>query len=313
MPTTAATPTSGPAPTAGPTVAGEIATEADFKVAFIGDSGTGSGFQSVLTMIKNENADMVIHSGDFAYGTTSTWTSQVNATFPNPYPYLGSVGNHDSWSQYAPFFSGRLTAMGITPPSGMNSNPNYAVEYKGLKMAFVKIGGDPAFINQALGGSKNIWKICSWHENMNAMQVGGKPDSQGWPDYETCKQLGAIVATGHEHIYARTKTLTSMQNQTVDSSCSSPTALCVGANRTFAFVSGIGGNGVRNQERCLPTSFPYGCKGEWASVYAIDQAGSKDYGALFITFNTGGDPKKATGYFKSVAGKMVDQFTITKS
>ena len=38
----------------------------------------------------------------------------------------------------------------------------------------------------------------------------------------------------------------------------------------------------------------------------------REYGALFITFNVGGNPKKASGYFKNIAGEVVDTFTITK-
>ena len=36
-----------------------------------------------------------------------------------------------------------------------------------------------------------------------------------------------------------------------------------------------------------------------------------DYGALFIRFNTQGDPKNASAYFKDVTGRILDEFTIT--
>ena len=140
------------------------------------------------------------------------------------------------------------------------------------------------------------------------MQVGGKTDEMGWDVYETCRQQGAIIETGHEHSYERTKTLTSMSSQIVDSTCSSAGSLCVGPGRTFANVVGLGGNSVRNQQRCLPTTPPYGCNGEWAFIYASDQ--SATLGAQFIVFNAGA-PNVATGYFKNVNGQIVDQFTIT--
>jgi hypothetical protein len=47
----------------------------------------------------------------------------------------------------------------------------------------------------------------------------------------------------------------------------------------------------------------------WAVIYTATQAGIA--GAQFITFNVGGDPKKATGYFKNIKGEMIDAFTIT--
>jgi len=47
----------------------------------------------------------------------------------------------------------------------------------------------------------------------------------------------------------------------------------------------------------------------WAAIYTSDPGAN--YGAQFITFNVGGDPKKATGYFKTIAGKRIDDITIT--
>jgi hypothetical protein len=59
----------------------------------------------------------------------------------------------------------------------------------------------------------------------------------------------------------------------------------------------------------LPTTFPYGCNGEWASIYASDQ-GAK-YGALFIEFNFGGDPNMARGQFINIDGEVIDDFMIS--
>ena len=38
---------------------------------------------------------------------------------------------------------------------------------------------------------------------------------------------------------------------------------------------------------------------------------SAKFGAQFITFNVGGNPKKANGYFKDIAGNTIDTFSIT--
>jgi len=39
----------------------------DFTIAFIGDQGLGPNAQAVLTLIRNEGAAAVLHSGDFDY------------------------------------------------------------------------------------------------------------------------------------------------------------------------------------------------------------------------------------------------------
>jgi hypothetical protein len=142
------------------------------------------------------------------------------------------------------------------------------------------------------------------------MQVGGKVDDMGWGVYEACKNHGAIIATAHEHSYERTKTLTSMQNQVVDPKSPDPNHIAVGPGRSFAFVSGLGGESIRDQKRCLPISPPYGCKGEWAKIYTSNQ--NAQYGVLFITFNVDHNSNKAHGYFKNIHGQIVDEFDVIK-
>ena len=44
-----------------------LATNSELKVAFIGDSDDGTEFEAVLTLIKNEGAELVLHQGDFDY------------------------------------------------------------------------------------------------------------------------------------------------------------------------------------------------------------------------------------------------------
>lgn len=280
----------------------------NFKVAFIGDTEGGADFEQVLNLIKNEGTNLVMQQGDFGYGSGySGWTSKVNSVLGTNFPFLGSDGNHDNWSEYQVFFKDRLSKMGLNP-NDLNSS-DYSVVYQGLKLVFVKEGGNPAYIQQQFAGDNHTWKICSWHKNQNAMQVGGKGDDQGWESYENCRLNGAIIATAHEHSYHRTKTLTSTLNQTVDPTCSNPNQVCVNPGRTFVFVSGLGGKSIRNQDRCQPFNYPYGCNGEWAKIYTSDQGAQ--FGALFIIFNYQGNPNKAHGYFKNVSGIIIDEFDIT--
>src|SRR3989442_722089 len=83
-----------------------------------------------------------------------------------------------------------------------------------------------------------------------------------------------------------------------------------GLKLVFIGESGAGaGDSIREQERCFPATFPYGCKGEWAKIYTRNQGAT--FGALFIVFNLNGDPTKAQGYFKNINGQIVDRFDIT--
>ncbi|MEJ7733936.1 MAG: metallophosphoesterase [Polyangiaceae bacterium] len=286
-------------------------------VAFIGDSGKGNNFKSVLDLVIAEQADAVIHNGDFDYGLDpDAFFSVVDTALGADYPYFASVGNHDapSWTDYSAYLVDHMDKVGVTPDDPDLSDQKFAFLYQGLRFVFVGENGENAefaeFIADQLDPAADEWKICGWHKNQNAMQIGGKGNEMGWDVYENCRLAGAIITTGHEHSYERTKTLVSMEQQTVDETCSGVAETCVSPGRTMAIVSGLGGVGIRDQERCAPATPPYGCKGEWASIYASDQGAT--YGALFIEFNTGGNPKKAHGYFKNVDGVVIDDFIITR-
>ena len=309
---------------------GPIPTDPNVKVAFIGDSGSGDGFRRVLELIKSERADLVLHQGDFDYAENARGFFQtIDSVLGRDFPYFASVGNHDTdnwrencWDRdgcYARFLKARMARIGVTPDDPDLDDQMYSVTYRGLRLVFVGEGGVRAgdkryapYIQKQLATDAHLWKICSWHKNQRAMQVGDKDDETGWSVYETCKDLGAIIATAHEHSYQRTRTLTSIRDQVVDASCPDPNAICIARGnpgKSFVFVSGLGGQSVREQVRCLPATFPYGCKGEWAKIYTTNQRAT--FGALFVVFNVDGDPTRAQGYFKNIDGQIVDRFDIT--
>ncbi len=140
------------------------------------------------------------------------------------------------------------------------------------------------------------------------MQVGGKDDAVGWGVYEESRLGGAIVVTGHEHSYHRTNLLSDMSEQTVASTSND---FAISRGETFAVVSGLGGKDVRDQERCFPTTFPYGCDNTWASIYTSDQ--DANFGAFFAEFNYLGDPCRAHFYFKDIDGNVPDEFFVTST
>jgi predicted phosphodiesterase len=305
---TGGTTSTGGSVATGGTSGGEIATDPNLKIAFVGDTDSGSAFTSVLNLIKDEGASAIVVEGDMSYSSNPTaWWNAFEGVMGTSFPVFISRGNHDdaSWSGYLTKAANHLG--GATRVAGAH-DANYKTTYKGLVIATIKKGDSGSNITPFLSGDNHIWKICSWHQNQAAMQIGGKGDEMGWDVYETCRAQGAIIQTGHEHSYERTKTLTNFASQTVDSSCNGASSLCVGPGRTFSNVVGLGGNSVRDQTRCLPSTYPYGCNGVWAFIYTNQQ--SATHGAQFITFNAG-SAKVATGYFKNINGQTVDTFTIT--
>ena len=297
-----------PAESASPQ-AGLVETPPGFKVAFIGDQGLGASPRAVLDLIRLEGADMVLHQGDFDYaGDPAAWDSQINDALGVSFPYFASPGNHDTgaWGGYQQKLVERLSRIPGATCVG-DYGVNSACSYQGLFFILSGAGtlgnAHATYIRDQLAQDNSIWRICSWHKNQSAMQLGEKGDAVGWAPYEECRKGRAIIATGHEHSYHRTKTLSDIPSQTVDPASPDPDVLRVDHGSTFVFVSGLGGRSIRNQKRCRPTTPPYGCNGEWASVYTSNQGAN--HGALFIEFNVDGGANLAKGYFKNIDGVIV--------
>ena len=301
------------------------------KVAFIGDSGAGHDFRNVLQLIKRQGTHMVLHQGDLGYENSSAadFINAVDDVLGPDFPYFASRGNHDlPWEDgYQPIFAQRAANVGAVCSGDYGQNS--ACKYRDL-FFILSAGGEKGsefenarYIQDQLASDGSTWRICSWHRNQKEMQIGMKRDEVGWGPYEACREGGAIIATGHAHSYARTRALASTEELAIDPDCNTPAGDIVCVTRkdeaagepgsTFVFVSGLGGRTIRPQLRCTPTTFPYGegpgCEGIWARIYSSSQEAK--YGALFITFNAGGDPTKAKGEFINVDGEVIDSFMIT--
>jgi hypothetical protein len=146
------------------------------------------------------------------------------------------------------------------------------------------------------------------------MQVGVKTNEVGWQAYQECMKAGAIIATGHEHSYARTLTLTNLGNPALGHGWTGRhDAMRLARGSTFVFVSGLGGVGMRTYSAAQHDDDTW-----WSAVYSSDrwvrngalQRGVGNYGALFIRFNVGGNPRRADGYFKDIDGRVADAFTV---
>ncbi|MFQ5556626.1 MAG: S-layer homology domain-containing protein [Acidimicrobiales bacterium] len=287
-------------------------------VAFIGDQGSGRDARAVLELIRDRGADMVLHQGDFDYKSDpDAWDQLISDVLGTGFPYFASVGNHDdsAWDGSDGYQAKLIERLARVPEASCSGDLGVksSCTFRGLFFILSGVGtmgsGHDTYIRDQLAQTNARWRICSWHKNQKEMQIGGKSSSTGWDVYEECRRQGAIIATAHEHSYERTRTLVDVSEQTVDPVWSSSDRVRVAPGATFVFVSGLGGKSVRDQERCLPTSAPYGCNGEWASIYTSDQ-GAAD-GALFCSFGTDATAQEATCWFEDVDGNVPDRFTVS--
>ncbi len=324
---------SGGSPSTGGSGGGAISTNANLLVAFIGDQGNGSSADAVLNLIKNEGASAVVHNGDFDYASNpSAYENRVTGILGANYPYFAVIGNHDApaWdgaSGYGAKIAARIARvpeMQCTGTPGVQAN----CYFRGLHLVQSCVGTSEytgksctkdsatqvAFLRDSLATDNHVWAVCSWHKNQNDMQVGTKGDEAGWNAYKECQAGGAIISTGHEHSYSRTLTLTNLGNAANGhGAVGAYDTTELGPNKTFVFVSGLGGNSVRAYDSGYHNNDTW-----WSSYYAsnawlkngVQQSGTGTHGALFIRFNVDGNPKKASAYFKDINGRSVDTFTI---
>lgn len=287
-------------------------------VAFIGDQGTGSDARAVLELIRDQGASMVLHQGDLDYeNDPSGWDQLITDVLGLDFPYFATIGNHDTDAWFGPggYQEKLAQRLARVPEARCRGDLGVKASCTFLGLFFILSGvgtegvGHQAFIRDQLADAPTKWRICTWHKNQREMQIGGKGDETGWGVYEECRRGGAIIATAHEHSYERTKTLLDMSDQRLDPSWPSADEVRVAPGATFAFVSGLGGKSVRDQERCLPTTPPYGCGGVWASIYA-DQQNATD-GALFCAFGPDATSDRALCWFSDVDGNIPDVFTVT--
>jgi hypothetical protein len=314
--------------------AGGTSTVPNLLVAFIGDQGANGNSDAVLNLIKAEGAAATVHNGDFDYADNpSAWNSRIDRVLGANYPYFAVVGNHDgaAWngsSGYQAYINARVARvpeMNCTGDLGVKAT----CKFRGLQLIQSCVGTTEvsghgncgkdsseqvSFIQNALATDDAIWAICSWHKNQNDMQTGSKSDEVGWNAYKACMNGGGIVSTGHEHAYSRTLTLMDLGNRAAGhGAIGAFDQMEVTAGKTFVFVSGLAGVGVRSF-----ISTQHDDDTWWASYYTsnrwlrngVRQSGTGTYGALFIRFHVNGDPRRAEGYFKDVNGRIADSFTI---
>lgn len=280
--------------------------ESALTIAFIGDQGVGDNARAVLQLVADEGADLLLIQGDLGYdrNASTEWVANMDGILGDEFPVLLTVGNHENheWPAYRNWLVQRISDV---PELICQGDPGVKAHcsFRGVSIVQVAPGVDEvdgvdsrddyaSYLDRQLSGSANVWRICSWHKNQKSMQVGGKSDATGWGVYSACLNNGGIVATAHEHSYSRTYLMTDFEGHAV---AHQNDLLEIGPGSSFAFVSGLGGRNIREQE----------LSGDWwASIYSATQNAS--HGALFCTI-TG---NHGNCWFKDVVGAVPDQFLL---
>ncbi|KAI9168430.1 hypothetical protein H9P43_007802 [Blastocladiella emersonii ATCC 22665] len=300
------------------------------RIAFLGDSGLHPDSVRVLTMIRDWRAHAAVHLGDFDYADDpAAFDAQIESVLSDSIPYLLAIGNHDvaGWAGaggYAGVAAKRLVGKRHRAKCTGELGSNLECRVRGVHLVLSGVGtfgtGHEAYAAATLGASRHAWKVCGFHKNMRAFQTGDKPDETGYGIYDACRAAGAVVATAHEHAYARTHLMRSFERRAMvrpaDARPGGPvmggnqlpetTHLAVRPGHSFAFVTGLGGESVRSAYfHALP-------KRPWLAAVATADVPDVRAGALLCTFHVRGDPRAAECEFRdAVSDRVFDRFNMT--
>jgi hypothetical protein len=318
--------------------------ESEITFAFISNTGTTNQTEQVTNLIKNEEVQAVVHLGNFDLSSNpQAFKKQIEENFDPDFPYFYTAGDHDltndSWRQgcsnpqgcYAQDFIDRLeltkttvdyrTDAGLVSPTGSD---DYSAVLGDVKLVNLGLAPDlnqtsaPAdqddnlelkFIKASFENENSPWKLCLWNQPIS--KVADQGQITNWAAYDECRQQGAIIVTADDFNYARSKTISDFETLKIAQDWTQPGRVTVNPGQTIVVQSGLGGLGVKTQNKCEQISFPFGCQDEWANLYSANQQARS--GVLFITFNWQGDSSKARGYFKNINNQVVDDFTISTS
>jgi len=292
------------------------------RLALVGDEGIGSRAQAVLELVRSESADAFVVLGDFDYeDKPQQWRDMLDALGPN-FPWFAVVGNHDvhSWPVYEALVASKQGSIKDAQCHGKPGRQTSCL-FRDAQLILSEIGtmGNPAeneeFIRRELALSHAKWKLCLWHKNQHDMQTGAKADEVGWGAYRACEAAGAIIVTGHEHAYARTKTLKALGDRLSGYGAEgTANQLEVGPGKTFVTVSGLGGMSTR------PFVLNHAEDTWWGAYLTADRESvngevrlannSNTVGAFFLDLGIEGDESRGRGRFITAKGRVFDDFAI---
>ena len=190
--------------------------------------GEFSRAKDVFRLAREAKADVIVHAGDLDYvSSPESWLRFLTEhAFRQGVGYVATKGNHDvdGWDGVENLWSGPRGYQALLSRQIPRRAKTYGAYGEDFSMTigntlFIlsSVGseqpGESAntehyeFLERALASSDATWKVCVWHMTQNAIQSSYKGDATGFGAYEICRKHGALIVTGHAHVYSRSYTM----------------------------------------------------------------------------------------------------------
>ena len=264
------------------------------------------------------------------------WDALVTKYLGAMLPVFGSMGNHDEDLMEGPdgyqaVLAERLRRSGADQGCQGEVGVNLACSFQGLffvNSAIPMKGKDHLkFMEQAFKEHSDhfAWRFCTWHTVAADYTVSdnlprSRQDDPTLAPYELCRQFGAFIVTGHDHLYARTHIMTDYSKRTMataadvlklkqpskplsadeqrlhEAYAASEAQSVLIPGRSFAIVNGLGGLDVRRASKAKSA------RSYWAARY--HQPRPHTAGALVCSFSRSAETE-AEQYRSEQAGLKV--------
>jgi hypothetical protein len=317
----------------------------ELKVALLGDTGARKGFGAVLDLIKAEGAKVVMINGDFGYDASAAqWKAKLKSSIDTKqFAIIGSLGNHDTGEKpeyiaaYAEFrddhpalkarCSGKSQiAQGsdIILLDEICTFGNVSIIVSGIGQVFTKPYFEERLERKLVALPSANWRLAGYHFTLKSMNPGLKPDENSHKFFDLLRRAGAIGAQAHTHV-----AMASCPINTPFVSGTTPKchpnfgrdleARFVAPGTGMFIDSSLGGVVTRPRLRCSnPASadcihmVDLIAKDGYTRTDGARVAGINGMGAMFITFNHGGDPSRARVEYKTIERKTIFSFNIRR-
>lgn len=317
----------------------------EVKIALIGDTDVGSNFRSVLKMVALEKPNLLMINGDLGYkATPAAWKKRVISSVDiNKLPIIATLGNHDlasATTKYIEIINGfRTTSNGlktvctgktpivedqdITAVDEVCTLGNVSVIGSAIGQVLTTTYLENRLATKLEAVPEGNWKLVGYHFTLASMNVGTKADQATHEFFDIIRKSGAIGAQAHTHFATATCPISSVFEKNAPIVChptfTNPDERFVMSGTGIFVDSSLGGKSTRPRIRCKAAN-ESGCahmvdiisKEAYTRTDGLKKTNFNRFGALFIVFNVGGDPKKAKAYFKSIDTKVVFSFNISR-